>query len=65
MDNKKVLLSQSEFARRIGTTYPTLQRWISLGYVKPYMKTPTGKNKFTEKQVEEYFDKFKVEDNED
>ena len=62
MHDDSKLISQSEFARRIGTSPPTLTRWIKMGYIQPYVKTPSGRLKFTEEQVEDYYNKFKAED---
>ena len=61
MNDEVTLISQNEFARRIGTTHPTLQRWIDKGDIKPYVTTPSHRNKFTLQQVDEYFQKFKPE----
>lgn len=44
----------SEFARKIGVCFKTLQRWDTQG-VFPARRTPTGMRFYTEEDLQKYF----------
>lgn len=47
--------SQPQFARAIGVSPNTIASWIKKGYIKPHHSSPTGRNFFSQKQVDDYF----------
>ena len=48
------LLSSGEAAMRLGVTTRTLQKWNKKGILKPVVITPTGRFKYSEKQINQY-----------
>lgn len=47
--------SQPQFARIIGVSPNTVASWVKKGLIKPHHSTPTGRNFFSQQQVNDYF----------
>lgn len=54
------MLSSRQFARRILVSPTTLVNWEEKGILRPAFRTPTGHRKYTEQQVEDYFNEARV-----
>jgi excisionase family DNA binding protein len=59
VENENVCLTTDQFAERIGVHPQTVRTWVKRGLISPHHKTPSGRNVFTQSQVEEYFGKTK------
>lgn len=46
--------SQPQFAREIGMSPNTVANWVFKGLIKPHHSSPTGRNFFSQKQVDDY-----------
>lgn len=57
-----ILLTSVEFAKAIGVSPATVKRWDDEGVLKAYLRTPSGFRKYLPKQVNEYFEKYKVKE---
>lgn len=62
MDESK-LLSSAEFAKAIGVSPTTVKRWDKDGILKAYLRTPSGFRKYLPSQVDDYFAKYEVKEN--
>lgn len=58
----EVFLTSTEFANAVGVSLSTIKNWDRDGILHPYLRTPTGKRMYTQSQVEEYFNKYRVEE---
>jgi len=58
MGNRLILLTAGEFARAIGVSITTVEKWDEQGILRPYLKTPTGRRKYLPSQVDDYFAKY-------
>ena len=56
------LLTSVEFAKAIGVSHATVKRWDDEGVLKAYLRTPSGYRKYLPRQVDEYFEKYKVKE---
>lgn len=62
MDESK-LLSSAEFAKAIGVSLTTIKRWDKEGILRAYLRTPSGFRKYLPSQVDDYFAKYEVKEN--
>lgn len=56
------LLTSTEFAKAIGVSVVTLARWEKDNILLPFLKTPTGRRKYTQSQVTAYIEKYQVKE---
>lgn len=54
------VLTSRQFARRIFVSPTTLVNWEDAGILLPVFKTPTGHRRYTEQQVNDYFENARV-----
>jgi len=47
-------LSTSQFAKTVGVSTRTVERWVANGKIQP-MRTPGGHSRFTAKDIEDWF----------
>ena len=47
--------SQAEFAKAIGVSPSTIASWLRKDYIKPHHTSPSGRNFFSQQQVNDYF----------
>jgi excisionase family DNA binding protein len=52
-NTRKLGLTTSEAARRLGVSLSTIRRWSDLGYIRGY-RTPGGQRRFSIEQLDEF-----------
>jgi excisionase family DNA binding protein len=53
VNTRKLGLTTSEAARRLGVSLSTIRRWSDMGYLRGY-RTPGGQRRFSVQQLDEF-----------
>jgi len=55
VNTRKLGLTTSEAARRLGVSLSTIRRWSDMGYLRGY-RTPGGQRRFSIQQLDEFLE---------
>jgi excisionase family DNA binding protein len=59
-NSRKLGLTTSEAARRLGVSLSTIRRWSDMGYLRSY-RTPGGQRRFSIQQLDEFLASLEAE----
>ena len=59
VNTRKLGLTTSEAARRLGVSLSTIRRWSDLGYLRGY-RTPGGQRRFSIQQLDEFLESLEA-----